>query len=118
MTAPVYDDKDRVEGLLLSSLISQSEEDLIEKDTLSHADSAHNTRVRLARTARALWRERDKARETAALQDAGIQAAQAKMWLLEKMFMAVEACMETGYMPKFTALEKAVEAYKKFKATQ
>lgn len=90
MTAPDYKDKDRVEGLLLSSLLSQSEEALIEKKSMTWEDSAHNTRVRLARTARALWRERDKARETAALQDAEIHKMVVRLYRLEKLWAAIK----------------------------
>ncbi len=113
MTAPVYEDLDQVEGLLLSGLISQSEEDLIEKKSLTWADSAHNTRVRLARTASALWRERDKARNTAAMQDAAIHSMQGRLWALTKLRQAIKVFQERGYESGFPEMNEAIAATNK-----
>lgn len=109
MTSPNYEDKDRVSGMELKTLRSIASQTLFDKDFLTHEESARNSWVRVARVAVRLWEGRDKAREIAALQDKAIHKSAGWVWVLERLWMAVLQAKNTGFMPKFSGVDKALD---------
>jgi len=78
VTAPNYTDKDVVGGLSRQNI----------KEL---ADPNYGSEPALAKTALLLWKARDSARQTAALQDAAIHKALPRMMILEKLAAAVKS---------------------------
>lgn len=116
MTAPVYKDKDVVEGMPKTTITKIASDGIIEAKMLTREQACHNSMARLARVALACWEERDKARETAALQDAGIHAAQGRLWALTKLWAAIKTFQERGYESGFKEMNEAIASMQRFEA--
>lgn len=79
MTPPTYEDQNVVDGFMLASfhkIVAEAETDSLVQ--------------RVAAAAIKLWEERDKARWTAALQDASIHKMQPRFHRLEQLWAAVK----------------------------
>lgn len=95
MTAPNYTDKDVVLGVTRDKI----------KELITGEATMESS---LGQIILNLWDVRDKAREVAALQDKAIHKSASWVWVLEKLWMVVLQAKETGSMPKFVVIERAL----------
>jgi hypothetical protein len=109
MTAPDYTDKDVVQGMTKTHLKNLAH---LYRD--AKPSEPHRLLIKgLLGAFLETWEERDKARGTAILQDAGIHGMQKRNWVLEKLLMAVRKAKETGYMPNFVVIDDALADVKR-----
>lgn len=109
MTAPVYEDTDMVEGVTLSELKSWVEKEKENAAAGKETSPLENVVVHFAKTAVALWKARDAARETAALQDAAAQKASILMGRMELLCEA--ALTATHEIPLTPGVREAMVPY-------
>ena len=105
MTAPVYEDHVKVDGFMLASfhkIIKEAETDSLVQ--------------RVATAAVKLWDERDKARETAALQDGAIHRMGPHIHELELIWKAVQTFQELGYKSGYKEINGAIMRMVRFRA--